>query len=61
MNHHDAPDGDMLADASDVSTNVIRPINDLEKEGDELEPPEEEQFWDKKSTNNVGPEVAFPA
>jgi len=57
MNHQSPSNGNELAEASDVSNNVIRPINDLEREGDELEPPEEEQFGTSNPRRMLDPKL----
>ena len=46
MSHQPPADGDRPAEAGSDSESVLRPINPIEKEGEEdvLEPAEEEQF-----------------
>ena len=58
MNHRPPINGDEPADAGGDSTTVLRPINPIEKEGDdELEPPEEEQFGMRNPRRVLDPKL----
>ena len=58
MNHQSPINGNKPAEAGGDSTTVLRPINDIAKEGDdELEPPEEEQFGMKNPRRMLDPKL----
>ena len=58
MNHRPPINGDKTAEAGGDSTTVLRPINDVEKEGEEdLELPEEEQFGMRNPRRMLDPKL----
>ena len=58
MNHRPPINGDEPAEAGDDSIKVLRPVNPVEKEGeDELEPPEEEQFGMRNPRRVLDPKL----
>ena len=61
MNHRPPINGDEPAEAGDDSIKVLRPVNPIEKEGeDELEPPEEEQFGMRTPRRVLDPKPPSP-
>ncbi len=57
MIHQSHSKGDEPADAGDDSIKVLRPINPVEKEDGELEPPEEEQFGKRNPRKMLDPKL----
>ena len=57
MNHRPPIYGDEPAESGDDSIKVLRPINPVEKEDGELEPPEEEQFGKRNPRKMLDPKL----
>ena len=59
MNHRPSINGDEPATAGDALTGVLRPVNPVEREGEDgwLEPPEEEQFGTRNPRRVLDPKL----